>query len=124
MGKLLEPGWKVTLMHSCMDDVLAGVHWYLDVFLERLGSVSDTIRIERVGFSGDPAGTSSSPSTPKTTWPCKSESHVGPIAGSPYFGRTAHFSEAEEEYYTSIGYVQDDGGAWVAQSREAPAPSP
>lgn len=118
VGKLLEPGWKVTLMHSCMDDVLAECNF--DVFLERLGGVSDTVRIERVGFSGDGWYEFVAINSTNRVAMDKAKEMLDGLLDYPILD-DAKFSEAEDEYYTSIGYVQNDGGDWEPGG-ESPAP--
>ena len=86
------------------------------------GSVSDTIRIERVGFSGDGWYEFIAINSKDDVAMQKAKDMLDQLLDYPILDETA-FSEAEEEYYTSIGYVQNDSGEWVAQS-EAPAPSP
>ena len=114
VGKLLEPGWKVTLMHSCMDDVLAECNF--DVFLERLGGVSDTIHIERVGFSGDGWYEFVAINSKDEVAMGKAKEMLDQLLDYPILDDNA-FSEAEEKYYTSIGYVQDAGGDWDPRAR-------
>lgn len=118
VGKLLEPGWKVTLMHSCMDDILGKCNF--DVFLERLGGVSDTIRIERVGFSGDGWYEFVAINSKNEEAIGKAQEMLSQLLDYPILDDTK-FSEAEETYYTSIGYVQNDSGEWEPES-ESPSP--
>ena len=114
VGKLLEPGWKVTLMHSCMDDVLAECNF--DVFLKSLGGESDTIHIERVGFSGDGWYEFVAINSKDEVAMGKAKEMLDQLLDYPILDDNA-FSEAEEKYYTSIGYVQDAGGDWDPRAR-------
>ena len=121
-GKLLEPGWKVTLMHSCMDDVLAECNF--KVFLKSLGGESETIRIERVGFSGDGWYEFIAINSTNQVAMDQAKGMLDKLLDYPILDDDA-FTEAEEEYYTSIGYVQSASGEWEpAVETESMSPSP
>lgn len=51
VGDTLDPSWQVSIYQSSMGDVLEECNF--TVFLERLGGLSDTVKVHRVGFSGD-----------------------------------------------------------------------
>ena len=110
VGKLLEPGWKVSIMHSCMDGVLEECNF--KVFLERLGGESDTVKIERVGFSGDGWYEFVAINSLNTQATELAATMLSALLDYPILDET-RFSEAEETYYTSIGYVEDSDGEWV-----------
>ena len=112
IGRLLDPGWKVSIMHSCMDGILEECNF--KVFLERLGGESETVKIERVGFSGDGWYEFVAINTSDTQAIDKAAEMLSALRDHPILDE-ARFTEAEESYYGSIGYVQDDGGDWVPQ---------
>ena len=109
VGKLLAPGWKVTLMHSCMDDTLAACNF--EVFLERLGGINDTVRIERVGFSGDGWYEFIAIHETNNVALSKAKDMLDQLLDYPILDDD-RCTKAEEDYYTSIGYVQNDQGDW------------
>lgn len=109
VGKLLDPGWKVSIMHSCMDGVLQECNF--KVFLERLGGESDTVKIERVGFSGDGWYEFVAINTTNTEAIDRAATMLSALLDYPILDE-ARFTEAEETYYESIGYVQGDDGEW------------
>ena len=110
VGKLLTPGWKVTLMHSCMDDTLAACNF--EVFLERLGGVSESIKIERVGFSGDGWYEFIAIHENNAEALNKAKDMLDKLLDYPILDDD-RFTQAEEDYYTSIGYTQDAQGDWA-----------
>ena len=109
VGKLLEPGWKVSIMHSCMDGVLEECNF--KVFLERLGGESETVKIERVGFSGDGWYEFVAINGINTQAIEQATTMLNALLDYPILDET-RFSEAEEAYYTSIGYVESPDGEW------------
>ncbi len=109
VGKLLDPGWKVSIMHSCMDDILQECNF--KVFLERLGGESETVKIERVGFSGDGWYEFVAINSSNTDAIDKATVMLSALLDYPILD-DARFTDAEEAYYNSIGYVQSADGEW------------
>jgi hypothetical protein len=109
MGTLLDKTWKASIYQSCMGGILEECNF--DVFLERLGGLSDTVKKHRVGFSGDgwyefiAIHQSDTKSIEMAAQMLKS------IRDYPILDEEA-FANAEEAYYTGIGYEMDNNGEW------------
>lgn len=114
-GKLLDTGWKVSIMHSCMDGVLEECNF--KVFLERLGGESETVKIERVGFSGDGWYEFVAINTSNVEAIDKATTMLSALFDYPILDE-ARFTDAEENYYNSIGYVQSADGEWGPDDQE------
>lgn len=110
-GETLEPSWQVSIYQSCMGDYLEECNF--KVFLERLGGESDTVKVHRVGFSGDGWYEFVAIHDSHAAAIEKAAEMLDRIKNYPILDED-RFAQAEEDYYTGIGYVQDDSGEWVA----------
>ena len=108
-GGKLDAAWQVSIYQSCMGDILEACNF--QVFLERLGGVCDTVQIHRVGFSGDGWYEFVAIHESDTVAIAKATEMLAQIVQYPILDDD-RFSEAEDEYYESIGYVKDDSGEW------------
>ena len=108
-GDTLAPRWQVSIFQSTMADVLEVCNF--TVFLERLGGVSDTVVMHRVGFSGDGwyefvvIHESDAAAIQKAT------AMLNRLKKYPILD-DHRFAQAEGDCYTCIGYVQNDAGEW------------
>lgn len=107
-GNTLE-GFKVSIYRSCMGGILEDSNF--NVFLKRLGGESATIQIKRVGFSGDGWYEFIAIHESDTEALELASKMLEDLDGYPILDDD-HFLNAENEYYTSIGYEQYAGGEW------------
>ena len=108
-GGKLDAAWQVSIYQSCMGDTLEACNF--KVFLERLGGVSDTVQTHRVGFSGDGWYEFVAIHESDTVAIAKATEMLEHISAYPILDDD-RFSQDEEEYYESIGYVKDESGEW------------
>ena len=109
-GDTLDPSWQVSIYQSSMGDVLEECNFA--VFLERLGGLSDTVKVHRVGFSGDGWYEFVAIHDSNAEALKKAEEMLDQLKDYPILDED-RFTQAEDDYYASIGYVQTDGGEWV-----------
>ena len=109
VGQTLDPTWKVGIFQSTMADVLEECNF--TVFLERLGGVSDTVVVHRVGFSGDGWYEFVAIHESDTAAIQKASDMLNRLKKYPILDDD-RVAQAEGDYYTSIGYVQIDAGEW------------
>ena len=93
-----------------MGDILESCNF--KVFLERLGGVSDTVQIHRVGFSGDGWYEFVDIHESDTVAIAKATEMLKNILPYPILDDD-RFLQDEEEYYESIGYVRNESGDWA-----------
>ena len=110
VGGALDPSWQVSIFQSTMADVLEECNF--KVFLERLGGVSDTIAVHRVGFSGDGWYEFVAIHASNTVAIAKATEMLNQLKDYPILDDD-RLAQAEDDYYDSIGYVQDDSGEWA-----------
>ena len=109
-GDALDPSWLASIYRSSMGDVLEESNF--SVFLERLGGLSETVKVHRVGFSGDGWYEFVAIHASDTVAIKKAGEMLEQLKDYPILDED-RFTQAEDDYYTSIGYVQTDGGEWV-----------
>lgn len=109
VGQTLDPSWKVSIFQSTMADVLEECNF--TVFLERLGGVSDTVAVHRAGFSGDGWYEFVAIHESNTAAMHKASGMLDRLRDYPILDDD-RFAEAEDDYYTRIGYGQNDAGEW------------
>ena len=109
-GDALDPSWLVSIYQSSMGDVLEECNF--KVFLERLGGISDTVKVHRVLFSGDGWYEFVAIHSSDTAAVQKASEMLDQLKDFPILDED-RFAQAEDDYYTGIGYVQTDGGDWV-----------
>ena len=109
-GDALDPSWQVSIYQSSMGDVLEECNF--TVFLERLGGLSDTVKVHRVGFAGDGWYEFVAIHDSNADALKKAGEMLDQLKDYPILDED-RFTQAEDDYYASIGYVQTDGGEWV-----------
>lgn len=110
IGNDLPKDWFMSIMTSCMCGLESESNY--QVFLKRLGGLSDTVKEERVGFSGDGWYKFIAIHDSNKDALAKAEEMLQSIRDYPILD-SDHLSELESAYYESIGYMQDDDGDWV-----------
>ena len=110
VGDTLDPNWQVSIYQSSMGDVLEECNF--TVFLERLGGLSDTVQVHRVGFAGDGWYEFVAINASDTEAIKKAGEMFDQLKDYPILDED-RFTQAEGDYYESIGYIQTDGGEWV-----------
>ena len=109
-GDALDRAWQVSIYQSSMGDVLEECNF--KVFLERLGGLSETVQVHRVGFSGDGWYEFVAIHEADKAAIEKAGAMLDLLKDYPILDED-RFSQDEDDYYNSIGYVQDDSGEWV-----------
>lgn len=109
VGGKLDASWKCSIYQSCMGGILEETNF--KVFLERLGGESPTVAVHRVGFSGDGWYEFVAIHESDTKSIALANKMLASIRAYPVLDDD-RFTQAEEDYYTSIGYVQDENGEW------------
>lgn len=120
IGGLLDETWKVSIYQSCMGGILEECNF--DVFLDRLGGLSDTVKKHRVGFSGDGWYEFIAIHESDTASIEKATDMLESIQGYPILDEDK-FYQAEETYYTGIGYEQNENGEWSEPTEREKSPA-
>jgi len=111
-GDKLDRTWQVSIYQSSMGDVLEECNF--SVFLERLSGLSESVQIHRVGFSGDGWYEFVAIHEADEGAIEKAGAMLDQLKDYPILDED-RFTQAEDDYYSSIGYVQDDSGEWLPE---------
>lgn len=114
-GGLLGENWKVSIYQSCMGGILDECNF--NVFLERLGGLSETVKKHRVGFSGDGWYEFIAINESDIQAIEKAREMLSKIKDYPILDEDK-FNEAEETYYSGIGYEMNENGEWSEPSEK------
>jgi hypothetical protein len=109
-GDKLNRAWQVSIYQSTMGNVLEECNF--TVFLERLGGLSETVHVHRVGFSGDGWYEFVAIHESDEAAIVKAREMLDLLKDYPILDDD-RFTQAEDDYFTSLGYVQNHSGEWA-----------